>query len=96
MTQARPAIIDTLDAFCTDTEAFLEGTPGGPLSTMTFAAKDIFDVAGHVTGARQPRLEGHPRSGGTHRVGHSDPGRRRRRHGGQDSHRRTHPRYPGG
>ena len=36
MTQARPAIIDTLDAFCTDTEAFLEGIPGGPLSAMTF------------------------------------------------------------
>ena len=54
MTQARPAIIDTLDAFCTDTEAFLEGIPGGPLSAMTFAAKDIFDVAGHVTGGGNP------------------------------------------
>ena len=54
MTQARPPIDDLLNAFCTDTDAYLEGTPGGPLSGFTFAAKDIFDVAGYVTGGGNP------------------------------------------
>ncbi len=54
MTTSRPPLNDTLDAFCTDTEAYLEGAPGGPLSGLTFAAKDIFDVAGHVTGGGNP------------------------------------------
>ena len=54
MTADRPPLNDTLDAFCTDTEAYLEGTPGGTLSGLTFAAKDIFDVAGHVTGGGNP------------------------------------------
>ena len=54
MTANRPPLNDTLDAFCTDTEAYLEGAPGGPLSGLTFAAKDIFDVAGHVTGGGNP------------------------------------------
>ena len=54
MTTTRPPLNDTLDAFCTDTEAYLEGAPGGPLSGLTFAAKDIFDVAGHVTGGGNP------------------------------------------
>ena len=54
MTTSRPPLNDTLDAFCTDTEAYLEGGTGGPLSGLTFAAKDIFDVAGHVTGGGNP------------------------------------------
>ena len=54
MTTNRPPLNDTLDAFCTDTEAYLDGSPGGPLSGLTFAAKDIFDVAGHVTGGGNP------------------------------------------
>ena len=54
MTTSRPPLNDTLDAFCTDTEAYLAGTSGGPLSGLTFAAKDIFDVAGHVTGGGNP------------------------------------------
>ena len=54
MTAKRPPLNDTLGAFCTDTDAYLEGTPGGPLSGLTFAAKDIFDVAGHVTGGGNP------------------------------------------
>ena len=54
MTTSRPPLNDTLDAFCTDTEAYLAGAPGGPLSGLTFAAKDIFDVAGHVTGGGNP------------------------------------------
>lgn len=30
------------------------GAPGGPLAGLSFAAKDVFDVAGHPTGAGNP------------------------------------------
>lgn len=43
---------DTANAFI---ESFtLEGAPIGPLAGLTFAAKDIFDVAGHITGCGNP------------------------------------------
>ncbi len=45
---------DPYNAFCTDTDAFLEGASVGPLSGLTFAAKDLYDVAGHVTGGGNP------------------------------------------
>ena len=45
---------DPFNAFCTDTDAFVEGTPDGPLSGLTFAAKDLYDVAGYVTGGGNP------------------------------------------
>ena len=45
---------DRLNAFCNDTEAYLPGSPTGPLAGLAFAAKDIFDVAGHVTGGGNP------------------------------------------
>ncbi|HEV8436582.1 MAG TPA: amidase [Methylomirabilota bacterium] len=32
----------------------IAGAPGGPLAGMTFAAKDLFDVAGHPTGGGNP------------------------------------------
>ncbi len=54
MTTKRSLLNDTLNAFCADTDAYLDGAPGGPLSGLTFAAKDIFDVAGHVTGGGNP------------------------------------------
>jgi amidase len=54
MTVPRNTVNDRLNAFCTDSHAYLEGSPGGPLSGLTFAAKDIFDVAGHVTGGGNP------------------------------------------
>ncbi len=54
MTTSRPPFNDTLNAFCTDNDAYLQGAPGGPLSGLTFAAKDIFNVAGHVTGGGNP------------------------------------------
>jgi amidase len=47
-------VIDPLNAFCTDSDAFLEGAATGPLAGLDFAAKDIFDVAGHVTGGGNP------------------------------------------
>ncbi len=54
MTSTRPAIEDPLNAFCRDTDAYLEGAAEGPLAGLTFAAKDIFDIAGHVTGGGNP------------------------------------------
>lgn len=54
MTPARRIVADPLDAFCHDTEAYLAGMADGPLAGLTFAAKDIFDVAGYVTGGGNP------------------------------------------
>ena len=45
---------DRLGAFCTHSELTLPGAPDGPLAGLTFAAKDLFDVAGFVTGAGNP------------------------------------------
>ena len=46
----RAMIIDTANAFVPGTAARVDGRPDGPLSGLTFAAKDLFDVAGHPTG----------------------------------------------
>jgi len=54
MTKPRLINDDSLNSFCRDSNAYLEGKPGGPLAGLTFAAKDIFDVAGHVTGGGNP------------------------------------------
>jgi amidase len=54
MTRSRCSIDDRLNAFCQDTDAYLEGAMDGPLSGLTFAAKDIFDIAGYVTGGGNP------------------------------------------
>jgi amidase len=45
---------DPLNAFCTHSTAYLPGAAGGPLAGLQFAAKDLFDIAGHVTGAGNP------------------------------------------
>ncbi|MCH7570345.1 MAG: amidase [Deltaproteobacteria bacterium] len=45
---------DRLGAFCTHAELTLPGAHEGPLAGLTFAAKDLFDVAGFVTGAGNP------------------------------------------
>ena len=54
MTQSYQVIDDPFNAFCTDSDAFLQGAADGPLSGLNFAAKDIFDVSGHVTGGGNP------------------------------------------
>lgn len=54
MTTVRQRLNDHVQAFCNDTEAYLPGAAHGPLAGLTFAAKDIFDVAGHVTGGGNP------------------------------------------
>ena len=43
-----------LNAFVPDSTAHLPGAEGGPSSGLTFAAKDIFDIVGHVTGCGNP------------------------------------------
>ena len=45
---------DPFNAFCKDSDAYLQGGTDGELAGLTFAAKDIFDVAGHVNGAGNP------------------------------------------
>jgi amidase len=54
MTTTRQRLDDHCNAFCHDTAAYLAGAPAGPLAGLTFAAKDIFDVAGYVTGGGNP------------------------------------------
>ena len=52
---------NTLNAFCEDREIYLAGAADGPLAGLTFAAKDVFDIAGHRTGAGNPDwLRTHP------------------------------------
>ncbi len=43
-----------MSPFVPGTPIRIEGRPGGPLSGLTFAAKDLFDVAGHPTGGGNP------------------------------------------
>jgi amidase len=45
---------DKLGAFCRHTHAEMKGAPGGPLAGLTFAVKDIYDIAGHRNGFGSP------------------------------------------
>jgi len=45
---------DRLGAFCRHTHVEMEGAAHGPLLGLTFAVKDIYDVAGHRTGFGSP------------------------------------------
>src|SRR5438132_4554670 len=45
---------DDINAFVPGPRVRIDGRPGGPLSGLTFAAKDLFDVAGHPTGGGNP------------------------------------------
>jgi amidase len=45
---------DRLGAFCRDTHVEMEGASQGPLLGLTFAVKDIYDVAGYRTGFGSP------------------------------------------
>jgi amidase len=47
-------IDDALNAFCRHNHVALPGSGNGSLSGLTFAVKDIFDVAGHCTGFGHP------------------------------------------
>jgi amidase len=45
---------DDLGAFVGDDEVRLAGVPGGPFAGLRFAAKDLYDVEGYVTGCGNP------------------------------------------
>ncbi len=45
---------DTLGAFVDDVDITLAGAETGPLVGLSFAAKDLFDIAGHRTGCGNP------------------------------------------
>ena len=45
---------DSVNAFVPGTAVRIEGAAGGPLTGLTFAAKDLFDVAGYPTGSGNP------------------------------------------
>jgi amidase len=45
---------DQLGAFCRHTHVAVKGAATGPLAGLTFAAKDIYDIAGHKTGFGSP------------------------------------------
>lgn len=52
---------DTANAWVPHGHFVIEGAPHGPLAGLRFAAKDVFDVAGHPTGAGNPAwLASHP------------------------------------
>jgi amidase len=45
---------DSINAFVPGINVRIDGKPGGPLAGLTFAAKDLFDVAGVPTGGGNP------------------------------------------
>jgi len=45
---------DDINAFVPGPRVHIEGRSGGPLAGLTFAAKDLFDVAGYPTGGGNP------------------------------------------
>ena len=45
---------DQLGAFCAHASVYIKGAHREALSGLTFGAKDLFDVAGHVTGCGNP------------------------------------------
>ena len=47
-------MIDDIGAFVPGQQFRIDGNPGGPLAGLTFAAKDLFDVAFHPTGGGNP------------------------------------------
>ncbi len=49
---------DTVGALVPGTSVHVDGAADGPLSGLTFVAKDLFDVAGHPTGGGNPDWPG--------------------------------------
>ena len=47
-------MVNDINAFVPGPRVHIEGRPGGPLAGLTFAAKDLFDVAGYPTGGGNP------------------------------------------
>ena len=49
------SIADTVGAWVPHGRFAIAGSPDGPLAGLSFAVKDVYDVAGHPTGAGNPR-----------------------------------------
>ena len=49
-----PVVTDPLGAFCRHADVTLAGAASGPLAGRRFAAKDLYDIAGHTTGCGNP------------------------------------------
>jgi len=49
---------DTVGALVPGSSVHIDGAPHGPLSGLTFMAKDLFDIAGHPTGGGNPHWPG--------------------------------------
>jgi amidase len=47
-------VLDPFNAFCRHIHVELPGAADGPLRGLTFAVKDVFDIAGHCTGNGNP------------------------------------------
>lgn len=61
MSLSAGVLSDPFGAFCRDNHVGLRGSEGGALAGMSFAIKDVFDVAGSRTGFGQPDwLATHP------------------------------------
>jgi len=59
-------IADPVNAFIPGPRTEIAGTPGGPLSGLTFAVKDLYDIAGVVTSYGNPDwAKTHPPAAGT-------------------------------
>ena len=86
--QSSSSLPDALNAFCPGVSVYLPGVPGGPLYGLTFAAKDIFDLAGHITGGGNPHWRATHPPGGRPRLGRAADAGRRRHIGRQNHHRR--------
>ena len=89
------------DRRMTPTDAFVPGPrctwPGaatGPLAGLTFAVKDLIDVAGVPTGGGNPDWPRFDPTPARARLGGADAARRRRLGGRQDHHRRGLARHP--
>jgi amidase len=52
--QRDPTMTDDINAFVPGPRLHIAGRAGGPLSGLSFAAKDLFDIAGHPTGGGNP------------------------------------------
>jgi len=79
---------DDVNAFVPGPRVHIEGRPGGPLSGLTFAAKDLFDVAGHPTGGGNPDWGALEHCADAACLGRAAAARLRRDIDRQDDHRR--------
>ncbi len=52
--RGRMNLTEDIAAFCTHDSVSVPGRPGGPLSGLTFAVKDVYDIAGRVACCGNP------------------------------------------